>query len=98
MQTRCLAITAILSILLLTFGCSGSPYRETALDKSWGRSLEATQFAQMIDPDAGKDPAPVEGLDGRASETNVFKYLKSFEKDSNRPLRYESTAGGKVSN
>jgi hypothetical protein len=33
----------------------------------------------MVDPEAGKDPNPVEGLDGNASENNVNKYQQSFK-------------------
>jgi hypothetical protein len=62
-------------------GCNGTYTggQATFLESNWGRSFEAAKYHQMLNPDAGKDLNPVEGLDGRAAEKNMEQYHKSFE-------------------
>jgi hypothetical protein len=50
-----------------------------SVERNWGRSLESMRYMQMVDPEAGKNLDPVEGLDGNASENTVNKYQKSFK-------------------
>lgn len=69
-------------MLILFAGCSGPGqlYREeTALDKNWGRSVESAKFNQILNPEAGKDLKPVEGLSGDAAGYTVDKYENSFK-------------------
>jgi type IV pilus biogenesis protein CpaD/CtpE len=54
---------------------------ESRLEKNWGRSYESAKYNQMLNPEAGKTPAPVTGIDGEAAEKNVQKYRKSFDKE-----------------
>lgn len=78
------SIALIMVCILWTFfaGCSSTgdhAFREeTLLDKNWGRSVETAKYNQMLDPEAGKKVAPVEGLDGRAAGYAVDKYENSF--------------------
>ncbi|UCF85081.1 MAG: hypothetical protein JSV50_05465 [Desulfobacteraceae bacterium] len=69
-------------------GCQGTIPAQTGstLEKNWGTAFESSKYNQIINPEAGKNTAPVEGLDGQAAEKNVKKYRDSFEK----PARKES--------
>jgi len=89
MLKRTIAITAVCALLALFAGCSGpagnNPFREeTLLDKNWGRSVETAKYNQTIDPEAGKNLAPVEGLDGKAAGYAVDKYENSFRKETKK--------------
>ena len=77
-----IAIAMACTILGLFAGCTsdGNIYREeTALDQNWGRSVETAKFNQIVDPDAGKNVSPVEGLSGTAAGHTVDKYEMSFK-------------------
>ena len=87
MLKRTIAITVGCAVLALFAGCSGpagnNPFREeTLLDKNWGRSVETAKYNQTLDPEAGKNLAPVEGLDGKAAGYAVDKYENSFRKET----------------
>ena len=63
-------------------GCQKTHYTQTGslLDKHWGSSFEATQYNQILNPEAAANLKPVEGLDGSAALKNMEAYRKSFEK------------------
>jgi hypothetical protein len=89
MLKRTIAITVGCAVLALFAGCSGpagnNPFREeTLLDKNWGRSVETAKYNQTLDPEAGKNLAPVEGLDGQAAGYTVDKYENSFRKETKK--------------
>ena len=76
------AIVMACALLGLFAGCSstGNIYREeTALDQNWGRSVETAKFNQILNPEAGKNLNPVEGLSGPAVGHTVNKYEDSFK-------------------
>jgi hypothetical protein len=84
MLKRTIEIAAVLAVVAFFSGCAGpegnNPFRqETLLDMNWGRSVESARFNQMIDPDAGKNLRPVEGLSGVAAGYSVDKYEQSFK-------------------
>jgi len=82
MLNRNFMLITMLSILSVMLSCSGTTpaHEQSLLERNWGRSLESMRYMQMVDPEAGKNLDPVEGLDGNASENNVNKYQKSFKK------------------
>ena len=85
MLKKTIALAMFCATLALFAGCSstGSPLREeTLLDKNWGRSVETAKYNQTLNPDAGKDLTPVEGLSGKAAENSVEKYENSFKKET----------------
>jgi hypothetical protein len=85
MLKRTIALTMACGLLALFMGCSstGNPFHEeTLLDTNWGRSYEAAKYNQIVNPDAGKNPTPVEGLSGDAADYSVEKYEKSFQEKS----------------
>lgn len=47
-------------------------------EAEFGNATRATLNAQIINPDAGNNPDPVAGLDGRAARDAVNNYQKSF--------------------
>jgi hypothetical protein len=55
---------------------------ETALDRNWGRSYETAKYNQLLDPDAGQNPEPIEGLDGKATDYEIEKYRDTFREKS----------------
>ena len=60
------------------FGCAQHPViqTESQLDKNWGRSFESARYNQILNPEAGKLPEPVEGLEGPAAERIMKGYMK----------------------
>jgi len=51
-------------------------------DQNWGRSYQTAKYNQILNPDAGKNLNPVEGLSGNAAENSVEKYNDSFKEKS----------------
>lgn len=47
-------------------------------EAEFGNATRATLNAQIINPDAGNNPDPVAGLDGRAARDAINNYQKSF--------------------
>ena len=86
MLNRYLILITFMSIFFLVLSCSGTTpaHEKSLLERNWGRSLESMRYMQMVDPEAGKNPDPVEGLEGNASENNVNKYQQSFKKTEHK--------------
>ena len=84
MMKNTIALTMACAMLALFAGCSssGPVYEETLLDKNWGRSVETAKYNQILNPDAGKNLTPVEGLSGKATDNSVQKYENSFKKET----------------
>jgi hypothetical protein len=68
-----------MSVLPSCSGTTPAP-EQSLLERNWGRSFESMRYMQMVDPEAGKNLDPVQGLDGNASNNNINKYQKSFKK------------------
>jgi hypothetical protein len=94
MLKKTIALTIACAMLALSAGCSssGPVHEETLLDKNWGRSVETAKYNQILNPDAGKDLTPVEGLSGKAAENSVEKYENSFKKESKQESYSTTTA------
>ena len=55
------------------YGCAETATgRQTRLHQNWGRSFESALYNQTLNPEAGKNLEPVEGIDGSAAE-GIFK-------------------------
>ena len=93
MLKRTIAVTIACAMLALFAGCSssGPVHEETLLDKNWGRSVETAKYNQILNPDAGKNLTPVEGLDGKATDNSVKKYEDSFKKETRQENTSTST-------
>lgn len=68
--------------LSLFAGCQSTvPFQmKSTLDENWGTAYESAKYNQILNPEAGKDLEPVEGMDADAAKKNVDKYRKSFQK------------------
>jgi hypothetical protein len=59
------------------YGCAGTATgRQSRLDQNWGRSFESALYNQTLNPEAGKNLEPVEGIDGSAAQGIVSDHLK----------------------
>ena len=83
MVKRHLIVVLVLMVGLLFFtSCSKEFKKETKLDRNWGRSFEAAKQNQILNPEAGKEPEPVVGMDGQAAEKIIEKHRQSFERET----------------
>jgi hypothetical protein len=92
MFSRYLTITAFVVALGLLSGCQGSYHKETKLERNWGKSFEATKN-QILNPGAGENLEPVEGLNGQSAERAGIKYRKGFEAQTGKSS-YTINLGG----
>ncbi len=83
MLTRCLTLIGLIAVLLIFSGCGT---RETMLDKNWASSFESAKQSQILNPEAGKNPDPVVGLDGQVVENNMEKYRQGFKEDTSKEM------------
>lgn len=72
--------TIIVGLFLFT-GCSKDFQSETLLDRNWGKSFETAKQNQILNPEAGKNLAPVVGMDGQSEEKIIEKHEQSFERE-----------------
>jgi hypothetical protein len=72
---------SVLGTCALLAGCS-TWQQETLSEQNWGRSYQTAKYNQILNPDAGKNLKPVEGLSGKAAENSVEKYEGSFKEKS----------------
>jgi hypothetical protein len=68
-------------IVVMLVGCGPSPI---TLTPKWGESFTMAKQGQILNPEAGENLAPVEGLDGQAAQATVEAYRKSFEPDPDK--------------
>ncbi len=68
-------ITTVITLAGLLTACVEPAPRYEA---EFGHATRATLKAQIINPDAGSNPDPVSGLDGRAARDAINNYQKSF--------------------
>ena len=66
--------TALTLVSVLTACVEPAPRYEA----EFGNATRATLKAQIINPDAGNNPDPVAGLDGRAARDAINNYQNSF--------------------
>ena len=66
--------TLLLAASTLTACVQPAPRYEA----EFGNATRATLNAQIINPEAGNNPDPVAGLDGRAARDAIYNYQKSF--------------------
>lgn len=73
--TTALKIATAVTLASVLTACVETAPRYEA---EFGHATRATLNAQIINPDAGKNPDPVAGLDGRAARDAINNYQKSF--------------------
>ncbi len=90
MIKKTIALTMACAMLALFAGCSssGPVYEETLLDKNWGRSVETAKYNQILNPDAGKNLTPVEGLE-RKGHGKFGPKIRKFVQKRNKTRKHE---------
>jgi hypothetical protein len=73
--TRLAGMPLIVSMALTLSGCAGTP----VLDSRFGDSVRQASAQQTLFPDAGRNTAPVLGIDGRAGDGAYESYQKSYK-------------------
>jgi hypothetical protein len=73
MNQRLFAIAALAGLLA---GCSTTTPN---YDKRFGEAVRDARKKMTVNPDAGKNPDPVTGMDGRASRETMVRYKDSFK-------------------
>jgi len=69
-------VICLLPMIVLILGCA-----PTRLEMDYGTSYQLQKYQQTLNPQAAKNMAPVEGLNGQAAQNAVEKYQKGFLKD-----------------
>jgi hypothetical protein len=78
-------IILILALLSFTIGSLISCAAPTRVEMDYGTSYKLQKFNQTANPEAEKNLAPVQGLDGQASSAAINKYHKEAEKQEKAP-------------
>lgn len=76
MDTRKLAMTTLCLTALLAAGCAENRYRE---EEGFGDAVRAAKARQIINPDASRNTARPDGMDGASAKSTIDRYEKSFE-------------------
>ena len=81
MLGRIFLLVGMITALSLVSGCQNTDFtkRESTLKENWGRSFKEAKENQILNPEAGKDPNPVIGMDGQAANSSMEKYRGQFE-------------------
>jgi hypothetical protein len=78
-------LTGLLAgLCFVLLGCAGNlpqPERVDVVDAHYGKSLETAKNNQVLNPEAGKEPTPVEGLDGKSANDQMDKYRKALKRE-----------------
>ena len=89
-----LQIATALTLVSVLTACVEPAARYEA---EFGSATRATLKAQIINPDAGNNPDPVAGLDGRAARDAIDNYQKSFAEPKPTENGFNIGVGGSSS-
>ena len=81
MLKKIIALMGLLGIIIAFSGCSEAPSKVGA---NYGESVRQAKASQILNPDAGEDLKPCEGLDGKAAETVMDMYREGFTKEEKK--------------
>lgn len=84
MRKKHIPLPALL-LALAVAGCTNPP---TLTDEFRGTSYALALNSQILDPEAGKDLRPVEGVDGETGKRIVERYHKGFEQEPAKTENY----------
>jgi hypothetical protein len=93
MQTRHLMLMAVLPITLLAACQPLTPN----LDSHFGEAVNIAKAQQIVNPDASQNPDPVSGVDGKAAQSAVENYEKSFKTPAKTTITNTISIGGGTS-
>ena len=72
----------LVALSIMSWGCAGDlpqAQRKDTIDMNFRKSVESAQLSQTLNPEAGTEPTPVVGLDGKAAAGNMGKYRKMLK-------------------
>lgn len=72
-------LTAGLPCALLLGALAGCTSLTPELDRQFGHSVATINALQTLNPDAGRNPAPASGMDGKAANSAYESYQKSYK-------------------
>lgn len=68
-----------ISLALALVALSGCAERAPYFESKFGEAARMTRAQQIINPDASLNRDPVKGMDGKAADSTIDRYRKSFE-------------------
>jgi hypothetical protein len=77
-------LIGVIGLSIMFLGCAGNlpqAERTEVLNMNWGKSFESAKHNQILNPEAGKEPTPVVGFDGKAAAANVEKYREMLKRE-----------------
>jgi hypothetical protein len=77
-------IGVMVGLSIMLWGCAGNmpqAQRTDIFESHQGKSFESAQHNQILNPEAGKEPTPVVGFDGKAAEANMEKYRNELKRE-----------------
>lgn len=86
-------IAAALAVAGLLSACATSP----RLDRQFGERLRAVKAQQTLDPQAGRNTAPVTGMDAQAAKSAYDSYQRSFASPEQQNSGFTIGSGGVTS-
>lgn len=92
MKYKIAALMGVL-LLMLSFSVVRAEQKKSRVATDFGTSYKLQKFNQILNPDAEKNLAPVEGYEGAAAQKSVNKYLNKFETPQKDPT-YSFSIGG----
>lgn len=90
MQIRDLMLMTVLPVSLLAACTPMSPH----LDSHFGEAVNIVKAQQIVNPDAAQNPDPVSGVDGKAAQSAMENYDKSFKTPPKTTISNTINIGG----
>lgn len=78
---------AAVLVIIFTAGCA----HYGALEDDFGKSFKTAKYGQILNPGASKNLAPVTGLNGKATEAVMQKYIDSFSRGGEQSAQQSCT-------
>lgn len=88
---RTLVLLAVLAVPPLLSACGTTP----RLDRSFGASVRLAQAQQLLNPQAGQNRSPVNGLDAPAAAAAYQNYQQSFITKDDQSNNFSIGVGSK---
>ena len=83
-MAKLFCVMCVAALFIVTPSCAGQT-GPGSVEQNFGASYRLAVANQTLYPDAGRNAASAEGLDGRAAERTYDQYLKSFDKAQKEP-------------
>lgn len=94
MIRKCFALSIV--VIMVSASASFAQMWKSRVEMDYGTSYNLQKYNQILNPDAGKNLEPVEGLDGEAAKSVMDNYRKGYAKKSKTPAAtFAITTGGK---